>query len=63
LDPKQHFLILNVYSLGLSSLLVQNLVQRNFTAAKNLENGELYLQAKSGIQLPLGILSRYKHQI
>jgi 23S rRNA (cytosine1962-C5)-methyltransferase len=63
LDPKQHFLILNVYSLGLSSLLVQNLVQRNFKEAQNLENGELYLQAKSGIQLPLGILSRYTHQI
>jgi 23S rRNA (cytosine1962-C5)-methyltransferase len=63
LDPKQHFLILNVYSLGLSSLLVQNLVQRNFEAAKNLENGELYLQAKSGVQLPLGILSRYTHGI
>jgi 23S rRNA (cytosine1962-C5)-methyltransferase len=63
LDPKQHFLILNVYSLGLSSLLVQNLVERTFKQATNLENGELYLQAKSGVQLPLGILSRYSHQL
>jgi 23S rRNA (cytosine1962-C5)-methyltransferase len=62
LDPKEHFLILNVYSLGLSALLVQNLVQQNFPAAKQMQNGELYLQAKSGVQLPLGILCRYEHK-
>jgi len=59
LDPKEHFLILNVYSLGLSALLVQNLVQQNFHPTGETENGELYLQAKSGVQLPLGILSRH----
>jgi 23S rRNA (cytosine1962-C5)-methyltransferase len=59
LDPKEHFLILNVYSLGLSALLVQNLVKQNFKQSHSLENGELYLQARSGIQLPLGILARY----
>ncbi len=62
LDPKEHFLILNVYSLGLSALLVQNLVKQNFNKVTNLENGELYLQAKSGIQLPLGILARYHYK-
>lgn len=56
---KEHFLILNVYSLGLSALLVQNLVQQNFHPTGETENGELYLQAKSGVQLPLGILSRH----
>ncbi|MCF8425866.1 MAG: class I SAM-dependent methyltransferase [Bacteroidia bacterium] len=59
LDTEEHFLILNVYSLGLSALLVQNLVQQSFKQTVNLENGELYLQAKSGVQLPLGILARY----
>ena len=59
LDPKEHFLILNVYSLGLSALLVQNLVKQNFKQSHSLENGELYLQARSGIQFPLGILARY----
>jgi 23S rRNA (cytosine1962-C5)-methyltransferase len=59
LDPKQHFLILNVYSMGLSALLVQNLINRNFKDSQDLENGELYLQAKSGVTLPLGILARY----
>jgi 23S rRNA (cytosine1962-C5)-methyltransferase len=62
LDPKEHFLILNVYSLGLSALLVQNLVKQNFNKQHNLENGELYLQAKSGVQLPLGILARYHYK-
>lgn len=59
LDPKQHFIILNVYSMGLSALLVQNLINRNFKDCSELENGELYLQAKSGVTLPLGILARY----
>ncbi|OYU97017.1 MAG: oxidoreductase [Bacteroidetes bacterium B1(2017)] len=62
LDPNEHFLILNVYSLGLSALLIQNLVQQNFKQTPNLQNGELYLQAKSGVQLPLGILSRFHYK-
>lgn len=61
LNPEKHFLILNVYSLGLSALLVKNLVQQNFKQSNNLEFGELYLQAKSGVELPLGIIARYKH--
>jgi 23S rRNA (cytosine1962-C5)-methyltransferase len=63
LHPQQHLLILNVYSMGLSALLVKGLVEANFPKAKELENGELYLQATSGVQLPLGILSRYTHGI
>ncbi len=60
LHPEKRFLILNVYSLGLSALLMQNLVQRNFkVAGESFENGELYLQGRSGIQLPLGILTRF----
>ncbi len=59
LEPKQHFLIMNVYSLGLSALVVQNLIQRNFKSCEDLKFGELYLQAKSGLQLPLGIVGRY----
>jgi 23S rRNA (cytosine1962-C5)-methyltransferase len=47
--------------MGLSALLVKGLVEANFPMAKELENGELYFQATSGVQLPLGILSRYTH--
>lgn len=56
LDPRQHLLILNAYSLGFSALVPENLL-RPF-ALKNksdLSIGELFLQAKSGIKLPLGV--------
>ena len=59
LDPKQHLLILNAYSLGFSALVPQNLL--NPYAIKNkseLSIGELYLNAKSGVQLPLGVWGR-----
>lgn len=59
LDPKQHLLILNAYSLGFSALVPHNLL--NPFAQKNksdLSIGELYLQAKSGVQLPLGVWGR-----
>lgn len=55
-----HFLVLNVYSLGLSPLILENLIKTNFKHLNNLELGEVYLQAQSGIKLPLGILARFK---
>jgi 23S rRNA (cytosine1962-C5)-methyltransferase len=61
LHPEKHFLVLNVYSLGLSAILVKNLVQYNFKTCSNLEFGELYLPAKSGVQLPLGIVARFRY--
>lgn len=57
LDPKKHFLIINAYSLGLSSLVLENLL-KDF-AGENLKIGELYLNAKSGIKLPLGVWGRF----
>ena len=57
LDPKEHFLILNAYSLGLSALVIENLLKE--FAGKDLNIGELYLQAKSGVKLPLGVFGRY----
>ena len=59
LDPKQHLLILNAYSLGFSALVPQNLLEPFATKHKsNLSIGELYLDAKSGIKLPLGVWGR-----
>jgi 23S rRNA (cytosine1962-C5)-methyltransferase len=59
LDPKQHLLILNAYSLGFSALVPQNLLEPFATEHKsNLSIGELYLDAKSGIKLPLGVWGR-----
>ncbi len=46
LDDKEHFLILNAYSLGFSSLIIENLLKQK--AGNNLNVGELYLQATKG---------------
>ena len=60
LDPKEHFLILNTYSLGFSSVIVENLIKTAFPQAENLEVGELYLQASAGPKLPLGIFWKFR---
>ncbi len=59
LDPNEHFLILNAYSLGFSALVVKNLLQP-FASQQGsvLKTGELYLPSASGIQLPLGVWGR-----
>ena len=58
LDDQEHFLILNTYSLGFSSLIIENLL----SGSKGLNTGELYLQATSGHKLPLGVFGRFiKH--
>ena len=59
LDEQEHFLILNTYSLGFSSVIVENLIRTSYPAVKNLEVGELYLQATAGIKLPLGVFGKF----
>lgn len=59
-DDKEFFLILNTYSLGLSSIIVENLIRTSFGDLKNLEIGELYLQATKGSKLPLGVFGKFK---
>ncbi|HRG38181.1 MAG TPA: class I SAM-dependent methyltransferase [Bacteroidia bacterium] len=59
LDDNEHFLILNAYSLGFSSLIIENLLKEK--AGKNLHTGELYLQATAGNKLPLGVFGRFKN--
>lgn len=56
LDEKEHFLILNTYSLGFSSLIVENLL----SGVEGLNTGELFLPATSGYKLPLGVFGRYR---
>ena len=56
LDTNQHLLILNAYSLGFSALVPENLLKPFANKNKSeLSIGELYLNAKSGVKLPLGI--------
>jgi 23S rRNA (cytosine1962-C5)-methyltransferase len=59
LDESQHFLILNAYSLGFSSLIIENLLKKK--AGKNLHTGELFLQATEGNKLPLGVFGRFRN--
>lgn len=63
LDEQEHFLILNTYSLGFSSVIVENLIKTSFPQVKNLETGELYLQATSGVKLPLGVFGKFRKLI
>ena len=57
LDERNHFLILNAYSLGFSSLIIENLL-KDFAKGK-LETGELYLHSKTNVKLPLGVFGRF----
>ncbi|WP_423149136.1 class I SAM-dependent methyltransferase [Rubrolithibacter danxiaensis] len=59
LDEEEHFLILNTYSLGFSSVIVENLIRSSFKNVQNLETGELYLQATAGSKLPLGVFGKF----
>lgn len=59
LDPDEHFLILNTYSLGFSSIIVENLIKSAYPQAQNLQTGELYLQATAGPKLPLGVFGKF----
>jgi len=63
LDTEQHFLILNVYSLGFSSLIVENLVQSNLsknnTKVTAMEIGEIYIPSQQNQKLPLGVYCRF----
>jgi len=61
LDPKEHLLILNAYSLGFSALVPENLLKPFAQKNKSeLSIGELYLDAKSGVKLPLGVWGNLK---
>lgn len=58
LDEEEHILILNTYSLGFSSLIIENLLG----SMKGLETGELFLPSSTGQKLPLGVFGRVFHQ-
>jgi 23S rRNA (cytosine1962-C5)-methyltransferase len=62
LDPRRRFFVLNLYSLGFSALIVENLIQGIFGPAPNAEFGELYLPDSFGKKLPLGVFYRFASQ-
>ena len=63
LDPEEHLLLSNVYSLGFSTLVVENLMNGIFDVPSSAESGELYLNDNSNKKLPLGVFHRYYNHI
>jgi 23S rRNA (cytosine1962-C5)-methyltransferase len=59
LEPTHSFCIINLYSMGLSALVIDNLVQQHFHGPSS-EMGELYLQSSQSQKLPLGTFLRFK---
>jgi 23S rRNA (cytosine1962-C5)-methyltransferase len=62
LEPEKSFLVLNLYSMGFSSLIAENLVKTHFPSVHSTEFGELYMPDQSGKKLPLGVFLRFKRQ-
>ena len=61
LNKEEHFLILNTYSLGFSSLIIENLYQKSIHKNSKLEIGELYLPSSTNQKLPLGVFGRFSN--
>lgn len=58
LEPAGGFIVLNLYSMGLSALLAKSAVTQLFPAAAQEEFGELYFRDRSEKMLPLGVFYR-----
>jgi 23S rRNA (cytosine1962-C5)-methyltransferase len=60
LDDEKHFLILNTYSLGFSSLILENIFDQYFDKKAVRETGEIFLQSSTNQKLPLGVFARHR---
>lgn len=60
LAPKNSFLILNLYSIGFSALIAENLITTNFEDTGDLEIGELFIPDHYKKKLPLGVFARLR---
>ena len=58
LDKDAYFLLINTYSLGLSSLILPNLIDMKAHKNASLEIGELFLESRTKQKLPLGVFGR-----
>ncbi|MEA4840815.1 MAG: class I SAM-dependent methyltransferase [Bacteroidales bacterium] len=59
LEPNDGFLILNLYSMGFSAVIANNLLMSYFPQADSIEYGELLVAEKSGKNLPLSVFARF----
>ena len=60
LEEKNAFLLLNLYSMGFSAIIAENLIKSYFPDIKACEYGELLIPEQSGKRLPLSIYARFK---
>ncbi|MBO5818159.1 MAG: class I SAM-dependent methyltransferase [Bacteroidales bacterium] len=59
LDEQHGFLILNLYSMGFSSWVADNLIKCYFPNAQEVENGDLSFVDRAGRRLPLSVYARF----
>lgn len=59
LDTEEHLILSNLYSMGFSTLVIENLMNSIFDVPTDAESGELFLEDLSGRKLPLGVFHRY----
>ena len=59
LEPSDGFLILNLYSMGFSAVIANNLLMSYFPQAGSIEYGELLVAERSGKNLPLSVFARF----
>lgn len=59
--PSKSFLLANLYSMGFSALVLENLVNSYFPGKVEKESGEIFLADKSGKRLPLGTFLRFRN--
>ena len=62
LKDKNFFFIINLYSLGFSALIVENLIKTHFGTEIKHEFGELFIPDSLGKKLPVGVFSRFSDQ-
>ncbi len=60
LEPKDSFLVFNLYSMGLSSTLARTVVSQLFGTQSCEERGELLFTDRGGKELPLGTYYRFQ---
>jgi 23S rRNA (cytosine1962-C5)-methyltransferase len=60
LEKEHSFMVLNLYSLGFSPLIAENLIKNYFPDVRMPEVGELYLPDRAGNKLPLGVFLRFR---
>ena len=63
LDKTNAFCVLNLYSMGFSSLIAENLIKDYLPNFSQVEFGELFLPDQAGRKLPLSVFCRGNSQV